>query len=93
MRKFAELTHVHRSEPCEEYPGVWLSYVNGNQEKEFATFEEAYIDAAKRQYVTNELVITSVCWHCSHDDPRLGEVWFTGFYQVGRWTTLGTWKT
>lgn len=84
LRKYADLGTVYRGKPCEEYPGEWLSYLNGNDEKSFATFEEAYKDAFDRQEAS-----PSVSWKCSDNDPRIGEVWFTGYYQHGRFDIFG----
>lgn len=95
LKKFSELGHVHRGEPCQEYPGKWLSYLNGNEEKSFDSFEAAKKDASDRQsakWAEGEAV-TSVCWICSEDDPRRGEVWFTGFYQHGRFDAFGRYKS
>jgi len=89
MKTYAELGHVHRNEPCQEYPGEWLSYLNGGDEKSFPTFEEARNDAADRQDASPDNVETSVCWKCSDNDPRQGQVWFTGFYQHGKWNVFG----
>ena len=93
MRAYAQLGTVHRTEPCIEYPGEWLSYVNGGQEKSFFSFEEAKKDAYMRQDESAEECETSVCWKCSDNDPRVGKVWFTGFYQHGRFNRFGNYLT
>jgi hypothetical protein len=90
MRAYAELGHVHRTEPCIEYPGYWLVYVDGSEVSQCITFEEAW-EVCKRGLDTalqlNAKV--SICWTCTESDPRVGEVWFTGFYQHGYFDQFG----
>ena len=94
MKKYSELGHVYRCEPCIEYPGKWISYVNGVDERIFSSFDEARKDASDRQDASpNDECETSVCWRCSDDDPRIGQVWFTGFYQHGKFDIFGRYRT
>lgn len=90
MKRYAELGHVHRTEPCEEYPGEWLSYREGGDERSFPTFQAAYNDALARNEIDGAK--TSVCWCASNNDPRIGEVWFTGFYQHGYFDLFGRYR-
>lgn len=105
MKKYAELGTVHRTEPCEEYPGSWFLYFPSKSGTGKETSEaldslesairkaekilQAYEDA-KLEYNPRDFTI---CWKCSDDDPRVGQVWFTGFYQHGRFNFYGEYKT
>lgn len=88
MKKYADLGTVHRCEPCVEFPGAWLIYINGNApvgEESFNDFESAYL-AAKREWELSTLDPSprvSICWKASDNDPRVGQVWFSGYYQLG----------
>lgn len=101
MRAYAELGTVYRTEPCVEYPGKWLVYFPNRkveEENSFATFEEAYAFAkTKEGYFPDDHYLSSIhvsiCWNCSDNDPRVGQVWFTGFYQHGRFNHFGDYKT
>ena len=88
MRTFAQLGHVHRCEPCKEYPGEWIVYCHGEQTGTF-TSADAAIASARIQ--SEDAEHTSVCWACSDDDPRVGQAWFTGFYQLGYFDRFGRW--
>lgn len=90
MRKYSELGTVHRNEPCLEYPGCWIVYASGNEVDACHSFETAYSVAS--QHVETSTVLgeeVSICWNCSENDPRAGEVWFTGFYQHGKFDFFG----
>lgn len=114
LKLYAELGHVHRTEPCIEYPGKWLLFMpaclqegdnclddhpaNGSQ-REHASQEEAIAygekiiaraEAAGMEYNIHDF---SVCWACSDNDPRIGEVWFTPFYRAGQWSMWGKYRT
>lgn len=95
MKKYADLGTAHRCEPCVEYPGVWLIYINGNApvgEESFGDFETAYLAAQKEQDLCTleEVPKVSVCWKASDNDPRVGQVWFTPYYQHGYFNQYGT---
>lgn len=107
MRKFAELGTVHRCEPCQEYPGEWLVYcpiavsfqVGELGESSHPDFETALgharklidkLENVKAEYNPREI---SICWKCSDNDPRVGKVWFTGFYQHGKFDWFGNYKS
>lgn len=98
MKKYAELGTVHRCEPCVEFPGTWLVYINGDAppgEPTFGSFEEAHI-FAKREWEITPIEPTpkvSVCWKASDDDPRVGQVWFTPYYQHGYFDQFGRYCT
>lgn len=99
LKKYEQLGTVYRTEPCQEYPGTWFVY-DKNQEKEkqesgFPTFEDAWHHAQKllTEYDGEERdypVKISICWGCSDNDPRVGQVWFTGFYQHGKFNQFGS---
>jgi hypothetical protein len=95
MRTFAELGHVHRNQPCIEYPGEWLVYVDGGDETSHVSFEAAYqhglLVVEDDWYSADESV--SICWKCSDNDPRVGKAWFTGFYQHGKFNQFGVYKS
>lgn len=99
MRKFAELGHVYRTEPCEEYPGDWIVFAEGKVYSEGnLTFGAAHEKAlrAVEEYDSKEQdfpINVSICWKCSDNDPRIGKVWFTGFYQHGKFNLFGTYKS
>jgi hypothetical protein len=85
MKKFSELKTHDRGNPCEEYPGTWFVYVNGNNERAFSTFEDAYIagmleDKKAESYLDK----VTIAWKASDNDPRVGQVWFTGYYRHGQ---------
>lgn len=104
MKKYSELGTVHRGEPCQEYPGTWIVVVKGeNQpwdlsgpkfEKEYFenSFQQAFDLASKLN--KNDLVEkVSIYWECSDNDPRVGKVWFTGFYRHGWFDIYGRYNT
>lgn len=97
MRAYKDLGHVHRGEPCQEYPGKWLVYYPGRKVEEmhsFSSFEEAFAFAkTKKGFFPEDTYIFPsfvwICWACSDNDPRIGEVWFTGFYRHGKFDVFG----
>jgi hypothetical protein len=105
LKKYSELGHVWRNEPCQEYPGEWLvfsqpdSVSEGDQEvRSFPSFNEAMVYARTRvdAYDSKEQswpIDISICWKCSDNDPRHGQVWFTGFYQHGEFNLFGEYKS
>lgn len=101
LKKFAELGHVHRTEPCQEYPGTWMVYyTTPAKDNEFpnATYADAHRKARQllREYDWEDRgfpLKLSICWMASENDPRIGEVWFTGFYQHGKFNQFGEYKT
>jgi hypothetical protein len=94
MKTFAELGTVHRGEPCQEYPGEWIVYYpfrkieNNNR---FASFQQAFAFARSISLPPDGHKI-SIFFKCSDDDPRIGEVWFSGYYQVGEIDSFGRYK-
>ncbi len=83
LKPYSQLNTAHRCEPCQEYPGQWHTYLDGNEEQSFSTWHEAFVNAAVR-WEQAEGSEVSVCWKASDNDPRIGEVWFTPFYQDGK---------
>ena len=98
MKTYAELGHVHRGEPCIEYPGEWLVYSKGEEKGSFTSFADAFDCALdwSKEYDSKEQdepIRVSICWKCSDNDPRVGAVWFTGFYQHGKFNQFGDYKS
>jgi len=89
MIAYSELTHVNRGAPCAEYPGQWIVYAKGEVVGTFDSKDGAMLCAQTIVDTTSEKV--SVCWACSDDDPRVGQVWFTGYYQLGYFDSFGRW--
>lgn len=107
LKRYAELGTVHRTEPCMEYPGEWLLCVSKEVEKRageyyresHSTQQEAqdcgqrllaWLEANRVEYNPREI---TVCWKCSEEDPRIGQMWFTPFYRHGRWSIWGHYRT
>lgn len=100
MKKFAELGIAHRIEPCEEYPGTWIGTYPNLETGQLG--EEKFSDLASakfflerkmwkyqeegREFDTRQFAIY---WKCSDNDPRIGEVWFTGHYIHGKFNIFG----
>lgn len=98
LKPFAALGTVHRGEPCKEYPGQWLVFSAGKELPPLPSFDEAYSVAYKEcieydKHDQQEPIKVSICWKASDDDPRIGEVWFTGFYQHGKFNQFGSYVT
>jgi hypothetical protein len=101
LMKYSQLGHVWRTEPCQEYPGQWLLYwpgETGQQEESYPSFMEA-LNQGRKKIATLETLRqdfnacdVSICWKCSDNDPRIGEVWFTGFYQQGKFNAFGQYR-
>ena len=92
LRKFADLGTVYRNEPCREYPGTWLVHIRGEDyEQRFSSFSDAFGHAREVNDTAGAEV--AVSWNCSDDDPRVGEVWFTGFYTHGRFDSFGNYQS
>lgn len=97
LRKYSELGTTHRNDPCQEYPGEWIVYLSGaSNGKSFHSYDDAWEFAAEKNgYFEADYfhVNVSICWKCSDNDPRIGEVWFTGFYQHGKFDQYGQYKS
>lgn len=83
MKRYAELGHVYRTEPCVEYPGRWIVYVEGEERSTHESLEQAFAVAQALD------IESSICWEASENDPRIGEVWFTGYYCHGKFDAFG----
>lgn len=107
LKRYAELGHVHRTEPCFEYPGEWLLCIPKALEDKCADYYReshasqkeaqdcgqrllAWLEQSQVEYNPREI---SICWKCSDDDPRLGQVWFTPFYRHGSWSVWGQYRS
>lgn len=102
MKTLKELGTANRGDPCVEFPGEWILYYpskNGKEEEKFPTFDLAFSRAKnvlnryedeKREYDVRDF---SICWRCSDNDPRIGQVWFTGFYCHGRFNIFGDYRS
>ena len=103
LKTFAELGTRHRGEPCQEYPGTWIvthpefsgSAPRAKREDDFPNFQEALAFARKRIVVLEEQRIEynpreiTIFWKCSDNDPRIGQTWFTPYYQHGKFSMFG----
>lgn len=93
LRPLAALGTAQRGAPCLEYPGEWLTYLDGNQEQSHSSFAAAYLAAEEiwnqADQSDPDFKGVSICWKCSDNDPRQGESWFTGFYQDGHFNIWG----
>lgn len=85
LRMLSELGHVHRIEPCAEFPGKWLVY--SPDEDAFDSLEQAMAFVADLSPNRDK----SIYWQASDDDPRIGQLWFTGFYRHSKWNGK-TWR-
>jgi hypothetical protein len=84
LRKYAELGHVYRNSPCVEFPGSYHFYSNGyevgilpGEVGEAAALAHLTALLDKPETKSGKL---SVSWCCSDNDPRVGQVWFSGYY-------------
>lgn len=88
----SQLTTATRGNPCQEYPGTWTVYIGG---AEVGTFQDLPDDVSDKGAELNALSLArrlsdsdpegrevTVSWQCSDQDPRHGQVWFTGYYQA-----------
>lgn len=102
LPKYSELTSIHRGDPCQEYPGKWLLNLplpyEGKTQYEYPTVGAARIwalrilnsfEESKQEYDPSK---TSISWECSDNDPRVGQVWFTGYYMHGRYNIFGSYN-
>jgi hypothetical protein len=91
MKHYNQLGHVYRTEPCVEYPGTWLVFQDGVvQVAASPTFDEALTAGRIAWDKAADGALITICWQCSDNDPRVGQVWFTGFYQHGKFNTYGS---
>lgn len=98
LKKFAELGTVHRNEPCQEYPGCYIVSYNGDENASFRDFSNAFghaLDCVADYDKTEQLeaLKLSIAWQASDNDPRIGQVWFTGFFKHGEFNQFGTYCT
>lgn len=97
LKTFAELGHVYRTNPCVEYPGLWVVYLDGADKGQHLTLAEAQVaarqvwDAAVQDEQSEGEV--SIGWLCSPDDPRIGSAWFTGYYTHSWIDTFGRYRS
>jgi hypothetical protein len=98
LPRYDELTSINRASPCQEYPGVYLTYTNGKDEKSFSSLAAAVQDACDRVFAVQRpwdydpnLWNANVCWKCSNNDPRQIEDWFCDFYAIGHYNIAGEW--
>lgn len=105
LKSYAELGTVYRTAPCVEYPGCWLVCTPKHLEDMgygsigAHTLEEAQaagsklLDKLEADLVEYNPRDISVCWEASDNDPRVGQVWFTGFYKLGHFNHYGHFRT
>lgn len=77
LKLLKDLKSSERTQPTRDYPGRWLVFGDDKLVGDFPTDEEAYRFATR---VCDRHDKVSVAWEANDDDPRIGEVWFTGFY-------------
>jgi|SRR5580698_6390042 hypothetical protein len=83
MKKLSELTEAERCEPSSDYPGEYVSYLNGQYAHNYSTYEEAHRDALLRYHeASGDNKFAEVCWRASSNDPRIGQPWFHVFVKV-----------
>lgn len=86
LTSFALLTTVYRSDPCAEYPGTWIVYVNGVDVAHFVdtplnvSAKGLALARARNEKDDNYDAKVSIAWQANDNDPRIGKVWFTGYY-------------
>lgn len=89
MKSYADLSGQERSQPCLEFPGKFIVFINGGDEVAFnslsAAIEDGNQKAARR--LPDETI--SIAWQASWDDPRKGHLWFVGFYRHGHYDQFG----
>jgi hypothetical protein len=86
----ADLCTVHRGDSCEDYPGRWILYHGGAEVYASKDFANTWVKLGARD---GECEGDSICWCATDGDPRVGQVWFTGFYRHGTWDSLGTYRS
>lgn len=88
LPKFDQLGTTHRIDPCSEYPGTYYVYVSGKEQASFRDTPEnesardSALKEARNLAERSEDETVSVSWSCDDSDPRQGQVWFTGYYQL-----------
>lgn len=89
-----------------EYPGEWLLCIPKALESLCREqYQESHTSQADARQAGDKLLMwleyhrieynpseITVCWKCSDEDPRIGQVWFTPFYRHGQWTFFGGYK-
>ncbi len=88
----AELCTVHRGQPCEDYPGRWILYHGGAEVYASKDFANTFAFSEKLGARDGACEGDSICWCASEGDPRVGQVWFTGFYRHGTWDVFGAYR-
>lgn len=74
----------------------WMSKERRHSGHSHATFEvakvigEAFLNYLEEQHVEYNPRDITICWKCSDYDQRMGQAWFTGFYQHGRFNLFGS---
>ena len=99
MKPYSALGETYRCDPCQEYPGKWILFLplpyEGKTEHSFSSKEEAMeageriVESWEREGLEYDYQKVSVGWKCSDNDPRVGQVWFTGFYISIRMKSYG----
>ena len=87
LKSYKDLGSVYRNDPCEEHPGTWVVFLNGSEVAMFrdvpngpSAHAEAIRFARDIVQATDDADQIAVGWSCDENDPRIGEVWFTGFW-------------
>lgn len=105
LPSYASLGTVHRTKPCQEYPGSWGVYLPahldypGENPVQFSDFDSALqwakstliqLEEQKTEYNPRDI---SICWKCSDNDPRIGKIWFTPFFCAGKFDWFGQYRS
>ena len=98
LKPYNKLGTTHRNEPCIEYPGEWIVYSAGEEHSSHPNYDAAYVAAYQEalEYDKRDQHVPiniSICWKASDNDPRIGEVWFTSFYEHGKFNQFGSYKS
>lgn len=91
LKPYAELESYERHYPCLEYPGKWVIYIDGNDAMEHESFSDA-LNMSRELWEAVQGKV-SIAWICTEGDPRVGQVWFTGFYIHGEFDQFGNYRT
>jgi hypothetical protein len=72
---------------------MWRLYCGGNEVYASKDYANTYDFAVRMGAKNGDCDGWSICWDSTDGDPRVGQVWFTGFYRHGTWNLLGQYVT
>lgn len=85
----ADLCTVHRGDQCDDYPGRWVLHCGSSELYASKDFGNTFEFAVKLGARNGDCDGYTICWRATEGDPRIGQVWFTGFYRHGTWNVFG----